>query len=78
MQEFLMSLTPPRAVETHQLGDYSVDLRMPPLALMALAVGTGGALGAGILLKLIAIATNLFWFGRLSARRCWSPGHLPG
>lgn len=61
-----MSLTPPRAVETHQLGDHSVDLRMPLLALMALAVGTGGALGAWVLLKLIAVATNLFWFGRLS------------
>lgn len=62
-----MPLTPPRAVETHQLGDHSVDLRMPLLALMALAVGTGGALGAWALLKLIAVATNLFWFGRLSA-----------
>jgi len=37
------------------------------LALMALVVGTGGALGAWLLLKLIAIATNLFWFGRLSS-----------
>ncbi len=36
------------------------------LSLMALAVGSGGALGAWLLLKLIAIATNLFWFGRLS------------
>ena len=62
-----MSLTPPRAVELHQLGDHSVDLRMPMLALLALAVGSGGAFGAWILLKLIAIATNLFWFGRLSA-----------
>jgi len=38
------------------------------LAAMAVVVGSGGALGAWILLKLIAIATNLFWFGRLSAR----------
>ncbi|WP_249340809.1 chloride channel protein [Sphingomonas sp. 3F27F9] len=35
---------------------------------MALVVGTGGALGAWILIRLIAIATNLFWFGRLSAQ----------
>lgn len=34
---------------------------------MALVVGTGGACGAWILLRLIAFATNLFWFGRLSA-----------
>ncbi|MDH7638128.1 chloride channel protein [Sphingomonas oryzagri] len=37
------------------------------LAAMALVVGTGGAVGAWLLLKMIAIATNLFWFGRLSA-----------
>ena len=37
------------------------------LASMALAVGSGGACGAWILLRLIAMATNLFWFGRLSA-----------
>ena len=37
------------------------------LAAAALVIGTGAAFGAWILLKLIAIATNLFWFGRLSA-----------
>ncbi|NYT40145.1 chloride channel protein [Sphingomonas sp. R-74633] len=37
------------------------------LAAAALVVGTGGALGAWVLIKLIAVATNLFWFGRLSA-----------
>lgn len=62
-----MSLTPIRAVEGHQLGDHSVDLRMPLLAGMAVVVGTGGAIGALALVKLIAIATNLFWFGRFSA-----------
>jgi len=40
---------------------------MVMLAVMALVVGTGGALGAWVLVRLIAIATNLFWFGRLSA-----------
>ncbi|TDW67377.1 H+/Cl- antiporter ClcA [Novosphingobium sp. PhB55] len=37
------------------------------LAMAALVVGSGGALGAWVLLKSIAIATNLFWFGRFSA-----------
>ncbi|WP_079638603.1 chloride channel protein [Sphingopyxis flava] len=37
------------------------------LAAMALVVGAGGALGAWVLLKLIALATNFFWFARLSA-----------
>lgn len=34
------------------------------LALLALVVGAGGAAGAWLLLKLIALATNIFWFGR--------------
>ena len=37
------------------------------LAAMAIVAGTGGALGAWALLKLIALATNIFWFGRFSA-----------
>ncbi len=37
------------------------------LAAGALIVGSGGAAGAWVLLKAIAIATNLFWFGQLSA-----------
>ncbi|MBT2189142.1 chloride channel protein [Sphingobium sp. H33] len=36
------------------------------LVAASLFVGTGGAFGAWALLKLIAIATNIFWFGRLS------------
>jgi H+/Cl- antiporter ClcA len=62
-----MSHTPTRTTERHRLADYSADRRMLLLASMALAVGSGGACGAWILLRLIAMATNLFWFGRLSA-----------
>lgn len=61
-----MPVTPIRSVESHPLGDHSVDSRMPLLALMAMVVGIGGALGAWVLVKLIAVATNLFWFARLS------------
>jgi len=50
-----------------QPGDHSADLRMLLLAAAALVVGSGGAFGAWVLIKLIAIATNLFWFGRFSA-----------
>ncbi len=56
-----------RRAATHRLGDHSVDRRMLLLTAMALVVGSGGAFGAWCLLKLIAIATQLFWFGRLSA-----------
>lgn len=61
-----MNLTSNRGADFHRLGDHSADLRMLTLSVMALVTGTGGALGAWCLLKLIAIATNLFWFGRLS------------
>ncbi|MBU6267679.1 MAG: chloride channel protein [Sphingomonadales bacterium] len=50
-----------------KLADHSADLRMVALGAAALVVGSGGALGAWLLIKAIAIATNLFWFGRLSA-----------
>src|SRR3546814_18084614 len=49
-----------------KLADHSADRRMLLLAAMALVVGAGGAVGAWALLKLIALATNLFWFGRFS------------
>ncbi|HET9811317.1 MAG TPA: chloride channel protein [Sphingomicrobium sp.] len=39
------------------------------LALAALVIGTGGTLGAWVLLKLIALATNIFWYGQLSFER---------
>src|SRR6476469_9456851 len=57
-----------RPVRTgRRLADYSADSRMLVLAAMATVAGTGGALSAWLLLKLIAIATNLFWYGKLSA-----------
>lgn len=50
-----------------RLADHSADWRMIMLAGAAVVVGTGAAFGAWVLLKLIALATNLFWFGRISA-----------
>ncbi len=50
------------------LGDFRADPRLLLLALMALAVGTGGALAAWVLVKLIALATNLVWFGVVDGR----------
>ncbi|MDR6707912.1 H+/Cl- antiporter ClcA/CBS domain-containing protein [Novosphingobium sp. 1748] len=49
------------------LRDHTADHRMVVLALAVLVVGAGGAAGAWVLLRLIALATNLFWYGRLSA-----------
>lgn len=70
-----MALSVSRA---RQLGDHSADRRMLLLAAAAIVVGTGGALGAWLLLKLIAIATNIFWFGRFSAAPASIAGHYLG
>ena len=60
-------MKPTASMSRHRpLGDHSADYRMLGLASAALVVGTGGALGAWLLLKSIAIATNIFWFGRFS------------
>jgi H+/Cl- antiporter ClcA len=48
------------------LADFSADRRVLLLAGMAVVVGTGGAFAAWVLVKLIALVTNLVWFGRLS------------
>ena len=55
--------------KSRKLADHSADRRMLVLAAAALVVGSGGAFGAWLLLKLIALATNIFWFGRFS----WAP-----
>ncbi|HTV37984.1 MAG TPA: chloride channel protein [Xanthobacteraceae bacterium] len=49
-----------------RLGDFSADWRLPLLTGMALVVGCGGAGSAWVLVKLIALVTNLAWFGRFS------------
>jgi chloride channel protein, CIC family len=51
-----------------RLADYSADYRMLILAAMAIVAGTGGAFSAWALLKLIYLATNLFWLHRWSAQ----------
>ena len=61
-----------------RLADYSADTRMLLLAAMAVVAGTGGAVSAWVLLKLIALATNVLWYGHFSvmpaaiANRGWS------
>jgi len=60
-----------------RLADYSADYRMLILAAMATVAGTGGAFSAWALLKLIALATNLFWYGNpsfaLAPIAAWAP-----
>jgi len=56
------------------LSDYTVTRRVILLALMSLLIGTGGAFGAIVLLKLITLMTNLFWFHRFSFAEATMPG----
>jgi chloride channel protein, CIC family len=49
-----------------RLGDFSADPRVLILVAMAIVVGAAGAGSAWLLVKLIALATNLAWFGKLS------------
>jgi len=49
------------------LRDFSTDRRLLVLAAMALVVGTAGAGAAWALTRLIAICTNLAYYGRFSA-----------
>lgn len=47
-------------------GDFSTDRRVLILILMALVVGTGSVGAAWLLIRLIALVTNLLWFHRIS------------
>src|SRR5665213_1880927 len=47
-----------------ELGDFTVTTRLIPISLLAIVIGVVGAYSAVVLLKLIALFTNLFFFGR--------------
>jgi len=55
-----------RPARNPSLGDFKADRRLLMLAAMALVIGAGGAFAAWLLIKLIALVTNLVWFARLS------------
>lgn len=51
-----------------EAGDFTTDRRVLLLIGMALIVGTGGAFAAWFLVNLIALVTNIAWFGRVSTQ----------
>jgi hypothetical protein len=64
--------------DVNQLRDFTASPRILSLALLAVAIGSLGAAAAWILLKLIALCTNLAYFGRLSDAPVDFAGmHLP-
>jgi chloride channel protein, CIC family len=52
----------PATTETPRLADFTTDLRVIPLSLICIVIGVIGAYLALILLKLIYLFTNLFFF----------------
>src|ERR1700753_4270260 len=52
----------------NKLGDFTADRRVLLLMGMAVIVGSTSAATAWILVKLIALVTNLVWFGQLSVK----------
>ena len=62
---------------SENLRDFTATPRMLQLAAMAAVTGTMGAASAWVLLKLIALFTNLAYFGRLSIATAVLPDHLP-
>ncbi len=57
-----------------KLSDHTVTKRVIILALMGILIGTGGAFGAIVLLHLIALMTNLFWYHQFSFAEHVMPG----
>lgn len=47
-------------------GDFTTDRRVLLLIAMSVIVGSGGALAAWVLVSLIALVTNIVWFGQIS------------
>lgn len=63
--------TPANAKPGHplpRLGDFTTDRRVLMLIAMAIFVGTGGTAAAWLLLRAIALVTNLVWFQTLSTQ----------
>ena len=54
-------------IAKNQLRDYTADGRMVLMSCMAVIVGAAGAVLSWLLLRLIFLATNLFYYHRLSA-----------
>ncbi|MEO7053635.1 MAG: chloride channel protein, partial [Rhizomicrobium sp.] len=65
-----------QAETNDHLRDFTATPRMLQLAAMAAVTGTMGAGAAWVLLRLIALITNLAYFGRLSAAPVSLPAHL--
>jgi len=64
--------------EHGELRDYTATIRFIPIALAAIPIGLLCAFGAFVLLKLIALFTNLFFYSRWSFENSSPAGHHLG
>jgi H+/Cl- antiporter ClcA/CBS domain-containing protein len=71
------ALAAQRAVED-RLRDFSTDRRLFLLMAMAVVVGAAGAAAAWALYHLISLATNIAYYGHVSAAPASPPGHALG
>jgi H+/Cl- antiporter ClcA len=62
----------------HSLGDFTTSYRVIPLTVAAVAIGGVTAYIAWALLRLIALFTNLFYFGRFSTQAVSPAAHHLG
>ena len=60
----LRRLAPERALAADDLGDFTAGWRLIPMSMAAIGIGVLSAVVALVLLKLIGLFTNLFFFGR--------------
>jgi chloride channel protein, CIC family len=59
---------PASAKSLSRLGDFTTDARVLMLAAMAVLIGIGGAVSAWVLLRMIALTSNLVWLHTLSVQ----------
>ena len=60
----LRRLAPERPLAADDLGDFTAGWRLLPMSVAAIGIGALSAVVALVLLKLIGLFTNLFFFGR--------------
>src|SRR5579864_2332788 len=64
--------------EPSHLGDFTTTLRVVPIAGLAIIIGAFAAVVAAVLLKLIALFTNIFFFQRFDISAASPAGHHLG
>src|SRR5689334_405121 len=61
-----------------RLGDFTTTPRVIPVSLLAIVIGCASSVVAWILLRLIGLFTNLFYYGRLSTQMVSPAGNHLG